>query len=164
MIRQLGTFLICICLAVPSWSQIRPPKSTRPFVNSGGSDYYVGLDRGKPLIQVSILSGVQSPGIYNIPIGTNLSELLSYAGGASNNADLSDIQIRSQTKDKQYNSKRVDLKGLMSDKNSLPALQNQDVIYISQSDDGLNNTIKWLTMGSLAASILAAIVIIDDRN
>ena len=163
MIRQLSTILICFCIALPSWAQVSPPRSTRPFVNTGGSDYYVGLDRGKPLIQVSLLSGVSHPGIYHIPIGTNISELLGYAGGASSNADLSEIQIRSKTKNKRYNSKRVDLDGLLSDQNSLPALQDQDVIYISQSD-GLNNTIKWLTMGSLAASIIAAIVVIEDRN
>ena len=160
--KQISIYLVCLFFSVSSVAQISPPRAN-PFGNTGGSDYYVGLDKGKPLIRVNVLSGVNSPGVYHIPIGTNISELISYAGGANSNADLSDIQIRSKTKAGEFNSKRINLDGLMSESEKLPSLSDQDVIYISQKE-GLDNTIKWLTMASLAASIISAIVVISDDD
>ena len=160
--KQLSAYLISFLFCVSSVAQVSPPRAN-PFGNTGGSDYYVGLDKGKPLIRVNVLSGVNTPGVYHIPIGTNISELISYAGGANSNADLADIQIRSKTKGGEFSARKVNLDGLMSDKSKLPALSDQDVIYISQKE-GLDNTIKWLTMASLAASIISAIVVISDDD
>lgn len=39
----------------------------------GGSEYWVGREQGKPLIVVNLVNGVSNPGIYHIPIDTDIA-------------------------------------------------------------------------------------------
>src|ERR1044072_24873 len=50
--------------------------STTETYNTSGSEYFVGRDLGRPLITVNLLSGVSRPGVYHIPLKTNLPQLI----------------------------------------------------------------------------------------
>src|SRR4051812_36025283 len=99
-----------------------------------GSEFFVGRIQGKPLITVYLLSGVHLPGVYHIPIQTDLGELLSYAGGVAETADVGDISIRSKV-DKTTSMKHYDLDNIVSGSKPLPVLEENDTIHIGTRTD-----------------------------
>lgn len=122
-----------------------------------GQEFYVGKGFGKPLMTVNLVSGVTKPGVYHIPVDTSLPELLAYSGGARSNAELDDVSIR--RKDEVL---KVDLDRALTSNNQVPNLQDQDVVYISQSN--VDSGIKWLTIVSTTVSIILSVALIDQAK
>ncbi len=127
-----------------------------------GSEYYVGRDFGKPLISVKLLNGVQKPGVYHVPVGTDISDIISYAGGSDQRAHLDEILLRRKTLGKVENF-NVDLEKLLGSTSSIPKLQDEDVIYIEQ-DIKLDQTLRWVSIVSGIATIALTVFLISDRN
>lgn len=165
--NRFTCLLLILSLISPSasFAQIPSPSlgSSSSFGSGQGTDYYVGLNKGKPLITVNLMSGVRLPGVYHVPIGTDLAELVSYAGGTTPEADLTRVTIRSKTKAQGFNIRTFSFSKIVSENSALPALNDQDVVQFEQAQ-GLDKTIKWLSIASMAASILSVIIIVSDRN
>jgi hypothetical protein len=142
---MLLSFFTSLCQAqVPGMSHLTLPGG------GGGSEYFVGRIQGKPLITVYLLSGVHIPGVYHIPIQTDLGELLAYAGGVNESADVNDISIRTRT-DKAPAMKHYDLENIVDKNQPLPALEENDTVHIGTRTDRTQRTLLFV-------SILASIV------
>ena len=63
------------------------------FDNIRGSGFFDYSDPATLNIKVSVWGYVRYPGRYNIPVYTSVTDLLSYAGGTLEGADLEDIRI-----------------------------------------------------------------------
>ena len=128
-----------------------------------GSEYFVGRIEGKPLVTVYLLSGVHIPGVYHIPIQTDLGELLAYAGGLTDTADVSDISVRSRA-DKVPEMRHYDLDNIVSKNKPLPALEENDTIHIGTKTDTSQRTLLFVSILAAAASIaLTAYVITNGK-
>ena len=58
------------------------------------ASYYMHLgDMGELQVKVSIWGEVRAPGLYSIPERTDLTTLLSLAGGPSDDANLSQVKV-----------------------------------------------------------------------
>lgn len=139
---------------------------TSPFIKDQGLgtrpgfEYYVGKDLGSPLITVNILSGVREPGVYHVPVNTDLAELVSYAGGATENADLSEIHVR-RSQGKQMKLFEYNLNKEFEVKVDLMMIQDRDVIQIPYKNN-LDSTIKWTSLVATLVSVLASVVLIAE--
>lgn len=82
----LTTFLTLTFTAGSLWLEqsLSPPPSAKAEVRAGGSQIV------QPLIQVLITGAVKKPGIYKIPRGSRLADLLTSAGGLNNGTELSE--------------------------------------------------------------------------
>lgn len=58
-----------------------------------GAFYYDLSDNYKPSIEVTLWGAITAPGIYKLEKGTNVVELLSYAGGLRQASNLEEIRI-----------------------------------------------------------------------
>ncbi len=58
------------------------------------SEYIFRSSPKESLISVQLLGAVNKPGIYYIPVNTDLMKLLTLAGGSSNGGDISEILVR----------------------------------------------------------------------
>ena len=67
-------------------SDIKPPMQS--------SEYIFRSSPKESLISVQLLGAVNKPGIYYIPVNTDLLKLLTLAGGSSNGGDISEILVR----------------------------------------------------------------------
>lgn len=65
---------------------IKPPQQS--------AEYIFRSSPKESLISVQLLGAVARPGIYYIPMNTDLLKLLTLAGGSSSNADMSEILVR----------------------------------------------------------------------
>lgn len=143
--------------------QITNPYGTKDFSQTLGKEYYVGQSLGQPLMTVNIINGVGAPGVYHVPVNTNMAELFSYAGGATENADLELVTVRSKSKDGTSKVHNFNFEKLVQSPGNLPQIQDKDIVHI-ETRDKLETSLKWLTLLSLITSITATIVVINDRD
>lgn len=102
--------------------------------SSQGAQYYVFLGSDKELqMNVQIWGQVLKPGMYSVPQTTDLVGLISFAGGPTEYANLSNIRVvRTNPKPGVL---RVNLKSYMDTGNSKlqPVLKPGDTVIISGS-------------------------------
>jgi polysaccharide export outer membrane protein len=86
-------------------------------------------------VSVSVLGAVSSPGVYKLPVGDGASVLnaVARAGGLSDRASKSGIQIKRRDASGEEKVLRVDLGDILSGKESDFVLQEGDVIVVKES-------------------------------
>ena len=129
-------------------------------INGNGAEFWVGKDQGKPLITVNLISGVRSPGVYHIPIDTNLTQLLAYAGGTRSNAILSEISIRRDSGKDIVEHYQYDFDKLNHSGAKMPQLADRDSVEIPESI-ALEKTSQILAIASGITSLILSIVILS---
>jgi len=162
MIRScLGSLLIAIFTIQQSlWAQTFAPPNREGYVRDG-NEYYVGRSLGEPLLTVNLLAGVKQPGVYHIPTSTDLAQLISYAGGATDNADLSRVTIHRRSKANGTTFVNVDLEDQLESKSEIPRLSESDIVLVTQKTS-LDTSLRWATLISSVASIALSIAIVSD--
>ncbi|MDD2890067.1 MAG: SLBB domain-containing protein [bacterium] len=98
--------------------------------------------------RVHIWGEVKNPGVYELPAGTSIVDLISVAGGPTGYADLCKIQITHRNE--KINIEKINLSKYLGKGNikSLYIIEDGDVIRIPQ-----NWWYKWRTMITVAADI-----------
>lgn len=93
--RPIALFLLALAaLAAPLRGQILEQIPQRSGSASGGTGAYYDFRSGTGCdIKVSIWGFVRNPGRYNIPCESTILELLSFAGGPMQGADLRTLKI-----------------------------------------------------------------------
>ncbi len=154
--RQLKIF-ISLVLIFPA-AQAQMPSLGSAQTMGSGSEYFAGRIEGKPLIKVNLVGGVRLPGVYHVPVDTNLAEVLSYAGGAVDGAELDAIHVRSMLGMKST-FKTYDFQHLSENTaENYPTIKNDDIIQINVSKDQLARTALWVAIiGSIVSVTLATL-------
>jgi hypothetical protein len=96
-----------------------------------GAQYYLG-NQDELLIPVNIWGFVQKPGQYMVPTNTDLISLLSYAGGPTADAKISNIKIVRSDPRRGSQVWKVDVKRYIDTADSLliPPLKPNDTIIV----------------------------------
>ena len=83
--------LAALLLAGAAWRLWRPP---RPAVEPVGLETETGFAEEEPeLITVHAVGAVRQPGVYRLPAGSRVHDLLELAGGPTGEADLEAINL-----------------------------------------------------------------------
>lgn len=153
MMRILS-FLIALSLVTPAVAQEEVFTIKKPVSNT--QEYFAGAYPGTVMMKVNIIGAVNKPGVYNVPVNSELNSVLSYAGGPSKEAEMDKVFVRSK-KGENYEVKKVNLENFFSDHNEKPyRLRPDDYIYIEQNEGLINNNL--LKTSTVVASILGIIV------
>ncbi|MCB0415095.1 MAG: SLBB domain-containing protein [Bdellovibrionales bacterium] len=128
------------------------------------SEYFVGKELGKPLIQISLLSGVQKPGVYHIPIGTDLGQLIAYAGGKNQKSNFSKVNIYRTTEQGTKRTIVYDFESILEDSQKMPDLRSNDLIYINEDKVTLEKTSQWVSIVAGVLSIALSAALINQNN
>jgi len=123
---------IGICFAQES---VRTQTSTtgRFSDRPSASRYILSTTSDALLMTVKVWGEVQKPGLYDIPIGTDLVELISSAGGPKDTAQLSKIKIIHGSKqDQQSQVSKVNVKEFLDtgDNSLIPEIKPNDTIIV----------------------------------
>ena len=120
ILQRILLVFVSFTLTLPNMVFAEIPTYSGPSTQRlSGSEYFVGDALGKPLIAVKLLSGVQRPGVYHVPQGTDLNELISYAGGSQANALLDEVLVKRNHLGVTKNYE-VDLKHILKSTSSVP--------------------------------------------
>ncbi len=97
------------------------------------SRYILSTTSDALLMTVKVWGEVQKPGLYDIPIGTDLVELISSAGGPKDTAQLSKIKIIHGSKqDQQGYVTKINVKEFLEtgDNTLIPEIKPNDTIIV----------------------------------
>jgi protein involved in polysaccharide export with SLBB domain len=138
--------------------------SLKKAVPNNTQEYYAGAMPGSVMMKVNILGAIHRPGVYNVPLNSELNSVLSYAGGPTIDAKMDEVMVRSRFGDTNK-IKRVDLEKFFNDEKSNPyRLKPDDYVYIEQKQKIISNDIlQTTTLVSSVLGIVVAMVIIDQR-
>ena len=155
VIRFLKLFLCMIFFICQAEAQLPPFGANQSMAS--GSEYFAGRVEGKPLIKLNLVGGVRLPGVYHVPIDTNLAEILSYAGGTVDGAQLDEIHVRSLLGLKS-NFRTYDFSELSKGSSGFPIMSQGDIIQIDVTKDQLARTALIVTIvGSVISVVLATL-------
>ena len=161
--KRILAWILIFSFPLQSFAQVMSPfLKDQNNLNKTGFEYFVGQDLGSPLITVNLLSGVREPGVYHIPVNTDLAELLAFAGGANDSSDLTEVGIRRTTT---HETKHIvyDLRESLTEKAPLITMQDHDVIRIP-TRASIDSTMKWATFVATLVSIVASYALINSLN
>lgn len=133
----LGTLLIASLGPVPVGAQsLDRIDETRSTVR-----YFYFARPGEATVQVSVWGTVPQPGIYEIPLGTDLERLLTMAGGTANEPRTEDVER--QTTVRLYRPRggarellyEASVEELLRETSRYPELQDEDVMVVETTVD-----------------------------
>ena len=144
------------------WAEI-PGLEKESNSRIGGREYWGGRHLGVPLVSVNLINGVTRPGVYHVPRGTNVGELISFAGGAHTRSNLKRIIVRrKQVGTQKVQPYKLNLKQIMETTTSIPKVQDSDIVFIEQNV-GTENTLRWISIVSGLMTIALTAFLISDR-
>jgi hypothetical protein len=135
-----------------------------PNITSRTGGFYDYSDPQEVNIKVSVWGFVKYPGKYIIPVYSDVSDLLSYAGGPTEDAHLEDLRLYRILKDStqvMYKFNWNDLlwnDSLYSNKFSMPKLQPGDILLVPGSRRLYFR--DWFSMGLSLVSVLISLSIL----
>jgi len=121
-----------------------------------GSEYVSGYLRGVVMMEVNLWGAVEKPGLHHIPMGMDLVQFISLAGGPNSGARLDKVTIKRQTKEK-GEIIEVNVEELAENPDRLaPKLEPNDIIIIPERRPLVSSDV--LTTVGLVSGILGATV------
>ncbi|MBN1154765.1 SLBB domain-containing protein [candidate division KSB1 bacterium] len=134
---------------------------------SRGAQYFLGTG-DELLIKVNIWGFVNKPGQYMVPSETDLMSLISYAGGPSKGAKLSNIKIihSESTSASEKNISEINVSQYLKDgdESLIPMLNPGDTIIISGSKwHHINSFVEFTTKLALLAQIYYLITFYSSK-
>jgi len=129
------------------------------------AQYYLGSE-DELLIPINIWGFVQKPGQYMVPNNTDLITLMSFAGGPTDGANTSSIQI--VRSDPRYGNRvwKVNVKKFLktADEKLVPLLKPGDTVIVKGTAfNKVKSFFSFLTSFAIFAQMLYWIVIVQDR-
>jgi|GEM_PF-1698502 len=128
-------------------------------INGGVSEFYFRQDKDDVLIPVFVLGAVGKPGLYHVPVKSDLVTLLSIAGGLSENADHDSILLRDNRK---KDPERLSMEDLVSESSTRNRqFLGNEILYVEKSEPIISNN-TMLALGfvtTLISVVLAAKVL-----
>ncbi len=129
------------------------------------AEYIYRSSPKESLIGVQLIGAVHKPGLYYIPMNTDILKLITLAGG-TDDADLANILVR-KTDPTQSGVYELDVKKLM--KSSADAkpfrLAQDDFVYIPKKEPWISNEVaRTITLISLICTIVLTSVLIEKNS
>ncbi|MGE5683145.1 MAG: SLBB domain-containing protein [Bacillota bacterium] len=132
------------------------------FSQSNGSAYYkIDNESGEMTKKVNVWGYVKNPGRYEVPISTNLIQIIAYAGGPRDHALMDEIKVYKNTETGSSTAKEVDLENPSRTREADLQLNNEDTIIIDHSSSVTIGEIFGFIAAPLA--IVTSIILIADR-
>lgn len=134
---------------------------TSAYSQGMGSYYKVGQNVGEITKKVNLWGSIYKPGRYEVPMNTNLIQLITYSGGPMQHALMDEVKIFRLLPDSSRVLITIDLED--------PTLMNKGVLELSDEDIvqiDYSSYVSWretVTAVATPIAILASIALIIDR-
>lgn len=159
-------FLVLVSLFLPSMSwaadidlqDLALPSDLKDLSKSSGAVFYSATTKNKTLMPVHIWGEVGKPGLHFIPVDTKLVKGLSFAGGGTGQAKLSNVIVNrvNDGKIKRYEFDLGEGGDIASHQYTLNA---GDTIYI-EKDKFSENRAYYTSLVAVIATILSSMLIL----
>lgn len=101
-------------------------------VGAGVSEYVYRNRSDEVLMPVYLLGAVGKPGVYHLPVNTDLTTLFALAGGPSDRAEIHRVILKRKNPAGDFTTSTIDFDKLSSSSHdAAPQLQGNDVIWVN---------------------------------
>lgn len=169
------------------WSSVVSATTAKPLGVSGvlgdiqtpaqASEYMFRSSPKESLILVQLLGAVQKPGVYYVPMDTDLLRVLTLAGGSTNGGDISEVMVRknepkewaeiqSKAVDEYRGTYEVDLHELIKNGGAGGLkMSHDDLIYVPPRESLVSPEVsKTITLLSVVMSIALTGLLISKHS
>lgn len=146
--------IIAVVACSEGYAQVTNSSISSGTPNAQAGAYYNVAKLGELTMQVNVWGFVQHPGRYEVASNIDLVQLVSFAGGPTQDADMEDVRIsRIVRRDGILTAKdiRINLKRLDRLEEAKLLLQPGDTIFIDHT--------SWLTIRDVVSVITAAAIV-----
>ena len=129
-------------------------------LSGGVVEFYYRSDKNDVLVFVYVMGSVNRPGLYHVPLKTDLLAVLTIAGGTSVDADNDEINVRDSRMEKTHNFSMDDLLESSKSRTNFP-MQGNEVIFVDKTKPIVSNN-TMLVMGfitGVASLVLTAFIL-----
>jgi len=142
---------------------------TGVFAQTSAASFYYISKPGELTMQVNIWGSIRNPGRYEVPTSTDLIQLLSYAGGPTVDAKLSQVRVTrllkkggdGNVRDQYY----VNLDDLSQVDESKLILYSGDTIFIGRTLwSSFRDALTIVSTAAIVTTAVANIVIASNRR
>jgi len=130
------------------------------LTGSSSAAYYYISKAGEITMQVNLWGFVKNPGRYEVPISTDIVQLVSFAGGPLHNADLGSVKVTRHLRDER--NRRVEF---TINLNRLDRLDDQalnlqpgDTIFIDSSSFTFEAFVGVVTTAAIITAAVANVI------
>lgn len=129
-----------------------------------GSEYISGQNYKDALMRVNLLGAVNKPGAHLVPANSELTSLLAFAGGPTEDADIEEIVIKRKSS-KGYTVITHNLDSFLKSEHQTDLrLRPNDLVHVPQKKPFISdNGLKVLTVTSTILGLIVSGLVIDDR-
>ena len=152
----LGAMIVCSAGNVAA--QLEGNLGGQSSGSTAAAAYYYISKTGEITMPLNLWGMVKNPGRYEVPISTDLIQLVSFAGGPLGEADLSSVKItRIERRDDSFKKVEftLDLRYLDKLDSQALSLRPGDTIYIQPKGFGAADLLTYLTTVAVLLSALA---------
>jgi hypothetical protein len=148
-----------LCVATSGFAQLEGGTGIgQTQTSAGAAAYYYISKPGEITMSINLWGHVRNPGRYEVPISTDIIQLLSYAGGPMAHADLGSVKVARvvrredaiRTVEFNVNLDRLDK---LDDK--ARDLEPNDTVFIEPSPFGWEQAFTVLTTLAIVATAIA---------
>lgn len=127
------------------------------------AEYVMRRFQGERLMPVRIMGGVNRPGIYYLPEGTDVITAISLSGGLMTTSDPSSVKWNQHATQKY---RTLDLgDAIEKPKENNPILGNNDVLLVEERTPWIsNNTLTLVTVVASILSVALSVKILREKN
>jgi hypothetical protein len=157
----LSVVLLLVAGVLPALSQLESSMGVSQSGASSAAYYYISKP-GEITMSINLWGYVRNPGRYEVPISTDLIQLLSYAGGPLADADLGSVKIsRVVRRDDAIRivEYTVDLKRLDKLDEKARGLEPGDTIFIDTPSFAWRDLFGVLTTAAIITAAIANAII-----
>jgi len=162
---RIGAILVlAFCTGVSAHAQIEGLGPATTSVSAAA--YYYISKSGEITMSINLWGQVRNPGRYEVPISTDLVQLLSFAGGPLGDARMSAVKI-TRIERQQDEIRKVEftlnLERLDKIDSQTLALRPSDTIYVERIPFGWPDLINLLTAASTIAIAVASVITVSRQ-
>ena len=152
--RFLGLLAVALLTGTQLYAQVGNSSISTTIPNAQAGAYYYVAKPGEMTMQVNVWGFVQHPGRYEVGNTIDLVQLLSFAGGPTQDADMDDVRItRIIRRDGMISTKemRISLNRLDRLDEAKILLQPGDTIFIDHT--------SWVTWRDVVSVVTTAAIV-----
>ncbi|NUM87688.1 MAG: SLBB domain-containing protein [Bdellovibrionales bacterium] len=127
---------------------------------AGVAEFFYRSDSDDILVPVHVLGAVKNPGLYHVPLKSNLVTILTVAGGPTAEAQLDEVVVKNQQTSR---VEEVDLEDMIRDTARTQdfVMKGNEVVLVKAKQPWVNNNVATTlsVVGGVLATVLSVILI-----
>lgn len=166
--RRLAITVLLYCLIVSqSFASLNEIQKPSNYNLNSSSEFIFESYPNQELIPIRLIGAIKNAGLYHIPSDMKLTTLIALAGGTTAEADIENIIIGNDQKNKEtIKSKNINIEQILKNgaETDYTLVPNDIVLVKNKSPMISNDTLRTVSVISIVLTTILTALLIKERN